>query len=56
MDRQLKLCNPQFMWILELYTIQSMLKPENKNHNEMRPCIKAAADTVKGIAGTKIED
>ena len=26
-----------------------MLKPENKNHTEMRPCIIAAADTVQGI-------
>ena len=40
------------MWIL----IPSMLKPENKNHNEMRPCIIAAVDTVQGIAGRKIED
>ena len=24
-----------------------MLKPENKNHTEMRPCIIAAADTVQ---------
>ena len=44
------------MWILELYTIQSMLKLENKSHNEMCPCIIAAADTVQGITGRKIED
>ena len=27
-----------------------MLKPENKNHNEMRPCIGAAPDTVQSVA------
>ena len=38
------------MWILELFTIQSMLQPENKNHKEMDLCIIAAPDTVQSVA------
>ena len=37
------------MWILELNIIQSMLKPENKNDEEMRPSIIAVADTVQSL-------
>ena len=40
---------PPFMWIFELYTIQSMLKSENKNLEEMCPCIIAAPDTVLSL-------